>query len=459
MDQAARRFSSGDIWFIIVLFMIYMFNFIDRTIIGVLGESIRRELGLSDLQLGIMGGFAFALFYGALSIPLARLAERTNRLKLIAVVTAIWSVMTVLCGAAANFWQLLLFRLGVGVGEAGFTPSLTSLVADRFEPSRRATAFTLICVSVPVGSALAALGGGLLAQHFGWRLTFLIVGAPGILLALLLVFTVREPERTGAQAAADTPSFGAVLKRVGKSSAFLNLTAATGFVGLVGFGLNLFLIPLLVRRYGLPLPQAGLIFALSFSLATVTGTTIGALIADRFFIKNVKLYGLAPAWMMCGTMPFYWAAILQDDWRALVGLLFVATTMMYAFQPTIMTVTQRLVEPRMRATAAALHGFGQAVGGLAIGSVILGYLSDKLASNAFGPDYQKVCLGVKKGVAPVPECLSASASGLQHAMLAIGFFLIISVVCFYFAARSLPREIEASERALGGQKIDPVLHA
>lgn len=418
---------------------IYMFNFVDRTIISVVGEAIRRDLALSDLQLGLMGGLAFSLFYAGMGIPLARLAERHSRIRIIAVVTTLWSVMTMLSGAAGSFIQLLLCRIGVGVGEAGFTPALVSMLSDRFPPSRRGVAFSLIALGVPIGGAVAAVIGGAVAQAFGWRMAFVAVGAPGLLLALLLVLTVREPIRADAGATADTPSFGAVLRRVGRSAAFLHLTCGGGLVGFVGFGLNLFLIPLLVRVHGLSLPQAGLIFAASFSLATMVGTIIGGYVHSALVARDVRWNGWAPALSVAIALPLYLAALYQSDWRVLVGLLFCSTAALYAFLPVIMTVTQSLVEPRMRASAAALHSFGQTVAGLGLGSVVLGYLSDRLAARDFAGDYARECLAVKG--APSPACLEASATGLQHAMLLVGLVLLVAIYNYCRAARAFPAEV------------------
>ncbi len=421
-----------------LLGLVFMFNFVDRTIISVLGEAIRRDLLLSDLQLGLLGGLSFALFYAALGIPLARLAERRSRVRIIAAVTAIWSVMTALSGMAGSFVQLLACRAGVAVGEAGFTPSLVSMLSDRFAPNRRAAVFSMIALGAPLGAAVAAIAGGMIAREFGWRTAFVALGLPGLVLALLVLWTIPEPERLRAGDAADAPSFGAVLRRLRRSPAFLNLTAASGLVGLVGFGLNLFLIPLLVRRYGLDLAQAGGIFAATVSLATMLGTLGGGFLADALGRRDVRWYGWAPAMMLTLALPLYVAAILQDDWRLLVALMFLASAALYAFLPTIMTVTQRLVEPRMRASTAALHAFGQTVVGLGVGSVSLGWLSDRLAARAFAGDYAGQCLG--KTPLP-PGCMAASAQGLQYAMIAAGAVLLPAIGLYLLAARALPREI------------------
>ena len=211
--------TRRDRWFVLLLGAIYMVNFVDRMIISVVGEPIRREFGLSDFQLGIMGGAAFALFYGAVGIPIARLAERISRVAIVAAATVAWSVMTILSGVAGSYGQLLAARMGVGIGEAGFTPPVVSMIADRFTPDKRATVFSLIAVGVSVGGAVGALGGGAIAQAYGWRMAFYVLGVPGGLLALLLWMTIPEPERRNA--GAETPSFAAVLRCVGRSRAFV----------------------------------------------------------------------------------------------------------------------------------------------------------------------------------------------------------------------------------------------
>lgn len=432
--------AGSERWFLLLLGLVYMMNFVDRTIISVAGEAIRRDLGLTDLQLGLLGGLAFSLFYAALGIPLARLAERRSRVGIIASVTAIWSVMTALSGAAGSFVQLLLCRMGVGVGEAGFTPALVSMISDRFPEERRASAFSTIAVWVSIGGAVSATLGGWVVQNFGWRAAFVVMGIPGIVLAVLLKLTIPEPPRRNAGDAATTPSFGAVLRRVGRSPAFLYLTAASGLVGMVSFGLNLFMIPLLVRRYGLDIAQAGLIFAVSLSLAMVIGNYSGGRAADWLGRRDVGWFGRAPAMLLMVSLPLYLLAIMQDDWRWFLVLMFFAAASLNAFLPAIMTVTQRLVEPRMRASAAALHAFGQTVAGLGIGSVALGWLSDRLAAQAYAGDYRAACV---KGVTD-PACTVAAAQGLQHAMMAAGAVLIGATVCYLRAARALRREIPAS---------------
>ena len=212
----------------------------------------------------------------------------------------------------------------------------------------------------------------------------------------------------------------------------------------MGFGLNLFLIPLLVRRFGFDLKEAAITFALTFSAATALGGVVGGMLADRFAAHQHKRYGLLPMATSALALPLFLAAINQDDWRLMAILLFAATFCLYAFLPTIMTVTQRLVEPRMRATAAAIHAFGQTVFGLGLGSVFLGWMSDRLASSHYGLSYAADCLARKAG-APSVQCAAASGTGLQQALMLLGLFLLLAIASYWIASRHIETEISQSE--------------
>jgi MFS family permease len=204
ISAAARRYA------LVILAIVYMFNFIDRQILGILLPAIRDEFGVSDTWLGFLSGTAFAMFYIVLGIPVARYADRQNRRDLIAFAVALWSGMTALCGVAANFWQLALARIGVGVGEAGCSPPAHSMIADLYPPEQRSTAMGVYTIGISVGIMLAYLLGGWVVQNIGWREAFLIVGLPGILLALVVRFTVVEPPRghaEGREALAAQPPF------------------------------------------------------------------------------------------------------------------------------------------------------------------------------------------------------------------------------------------------------------
>ncbi|MEL7489055.1 MAG: MFS transporter, partial [Pseudomonadota bacterium] len=186
------------LYVLILLTAVYTFNFVDRQIMGILAEDIKTDLGLSDSQLGILIGFAFAVLYTTLGIPIARIADRANRVTIISLSLACWSAFTAICGTAQNFLQLAMARVGVGIGEAGGSPPSHSLISDLYPKEKRAGALAVYALGIPVGVTFAYLGGGWVSENFNWRVTFLALGLPGVLLALIVKFTIREPQR-GAQ--------------------------------------------------------------------------------------------------------------------------------------------------------------------------------------------------------------------------------------------------------------------
>jgi MFS family permease len=221
--------SSGRQWALWLLVLVYASNFADRILVATVGQAMKVDLGLTDLQLGLLGGMSFALFYSLMGIPLARLSERYSRVRIIAACAAVWSAMTALCGVAQNYTQLLLFRIGVGIGEAGSTPASHSLIADYFTPNKRGKAFAVFGLGVPLGAFVGAILGGWIVQNMGWRAAFFWIGAPGIVLAALVYFTMREPVRgmsdpQARNADEPVPSMMEVLRLLLSKPTFLHMT-------------------------------------------------------------------------------------------------------------------------------------------------------------------------------------------------------------------------------------------
>ena len=244
----ARHYALG------ILVVVYTFNFIDRQILSILLEPVKTELGLSDTQMGLLTGFAFAMFYATLGIPIARFADRTNRRNLIAAALAIWSGFTALSGLAQNFWHMLAARIGVGVGEAGCSPPAHSMIADYYPAEQRATALGIYSLGIPFGIMFGLFAGGWINEFFGWRAAFFVVGVPGLLLALLVRYSLAEPPRGMAEGRTDSgeqPSIGETLRYLWQKKSFRHMSFAAALTAFVGYGFVTWAPAFLIRSFGM----------------------------------------------------------------------------------------------------------------------------------------------------------------------------------------------------------------
>ena len=372
-----------------ILLVVYIFNFIDRQIVNILAEPIARDLNLSDTQIGLMTGLAFALFYTVLGIPIARLADRqtTSRPKLIAVALGVWSAMTALCGLAQNFWQLLLARIGVGVGEAGCTPPAHSLISDMVPPEKRSSALAFYSLGIPVGTLL----GGTLADLVGWREAFLIVGLPGVALALVVWFVLRDPRHADAAAVLrgqNQPAALPLRQAVGevmRSRAYLLLLCAGSAAAFLAYGKTTWTTIFFQRTHDLSPGQVGLWFGLIGGVGGMLGTWLGGYLADRFGAKNRRHVLSAPAIGMALAVPLAIAAYQAPSWPLALILLFVPTVFNSLYYGPTYSAAQGLVPLRARAIAAAMLLFFQNLIGLGLGPLFFGMLSDWLQP-AYGAD-------------------------------------------------------------------------
>ncbi len=366
------------------LMIIYIFNFLDRQIVSILAEPIKRDFQLSDTQLGLMTGLAFALFYTLLGIPIARYADRstTNRVSLIAWSVAIWSAMTMACGAARTFPQLLLARVGVGVGEAGCTPAAHSLITDSVPADKRSSAIAFYGLGIPIGSLLGMVIGGGLADAYGWRTAFYFVGMPGLLLALLVPFLMKEPRRAGMLAGERMPTarpqipVREALRELATSRCFVFLCIAGGLIAFLSYGKGVWVAVLFIRNFGLTPGETGLYLGLTLGVASMIGTWGGGKLADHFGKRDRKHLLTGPAIAIALAAPILFLAYRATDWRVALALLVLPTAMNIMYYGPMYACVQGLVRPELRAVAASVMLFSQNLIGLGLGPLLFGMMSD-----------------------------------------------------------------------------------
>ena len=381
-----------------LLLAAYTFNFIDRTIVSTISQAIQVDLKVTNAQMGLLGGLYFALLYTILGIPIARLAERQNRVTIITVSVVIWSGFTALCGTAANFAQLALYRFGVGVGEAGCSPPSHSLVSDYFPPKQRATALSIYSVGIPLGGMIAAVAGGWLTENFSWRTAYLIVGLPGILLALLVRLVIKEPPRGHSEAKAGDAAYvkpplslGTELREMGAVVAALffkwpvvNMILGVTLVSFAGYGTTQFALVYVVRAFHLKLSMVGLVFGLIAGASTMIGTLVGGFLPDRLGKRNAIWYPLTPAIGLMIATPISLLIYSQTTWQMMAMLSILPGIFSYTYLAPTFGVVQNSVAPHRRATATAVLFLFLNLIALGGGPVFTGWLIDHIANANFG---------------------------------------------------------------------------
>ena len=374
-SPAVRNYALG------VLVVVYTFNFIDRQILSILLEPIKQDLGLSDSALGMLTGFAFALFYATLGIPIARFADRSNRRNLIAWALAIWSAMTAVSGLAQNFWHLLLARIGVGVGEAGCSPPAHSMLADYFPTENRATALGIYSLGIPFGILFGFIAGGWLNEFFGWRVAFFIVGIPGLLLAILVRFTLREPPRgmaEGRVADEEQPTIMETFRFLWSKRSFRHMAVGGGLTAFVGYGVITWVPSFLIRSYGMSTGDVGTYLGLILGIPGGIGIALGGYLADRYGARDTRWYLWIVSVALIASTPLFFGVYLSST--AFASLMFIILPILLGnfYQATTFSQTQGLVSLRMRSVAAAVLLFILNMIGLGAGPQAVGILSDIL---------------------------------------------------------------------------------
>jgi predicted MFS family arabinose efflux permease len=366
------------------LCVVYTFNFLDRQFLSILAEPVKRSLHLTDTQLGMLTGLMFALFYTLFGIPVAALADRYNRVRIVALACGLWSLFSAACGFATSFTSLAIPRMGVGIGEAGGAAPSYSIISDYFPPSQRGVGLAIFSLGVPLGTMLGAASGGWIAAHYGWRVAFFTVGATGLALAPAIPFIVREPLRgrldvkPSGSGGAESASVRATI-RVFINSPPLMLTAcASGLTAVIIYGLLSWMPAYLIREQGMSLPQIATSYSLVAGASIGIGTLLGGYIVDRVGPGRPALYALVPGVAILISLPFLFGLTAAHNWHIALLCMAVPYVLANAYLAPALAVIQNGVAPTQRSAAGAIFLFVLNIVGLGCGPLLIGAASDRL---------------------------------------------------------------------------------
>ena len=379
--------GPGYAWLVLgILFFVYVLNFLDRQLLSILAKPIQDDLGVSDGQLGLLGGLYFALFYCILGVPVAWLADRGNRTRVLIVACALWSAATIACGMSHSYPQLAAARMSVGIGEAGGVPPSYSIISDYFPPARRGMALGLYNLGPTVGQALGVAFGAKIAAAYDWRLAFVLLGAAGLIAAMGLMVIVREPRRGAtdlvsdqpAQGGADVPAFGDPIRMFSGRPTLALAALAAGATQFITYATLNFTTLFLMREKGMTLDQVALWYALLLGISVGSGIFISGRLVDRFAARSRQVYGLMPAVALMLAVPFFVAFIAAPSWP--IAMLFLAVpTFLHSFYLTpAVTLVQSSVPARQRTLSGAVLLLVMNLIGLGLGPTYLGAMSDWL---------------------------------------------------------------------------------
>lgn len=429
-----------------VLVVAYIFNTIDRGVIGIVSPLIRVELGLSDTQLGLLGGVAFATFYAFMGIPIARLADNWSRVNVLSIAVALWSGATAACGAAFGFISLLFARVGVAVGEAGGSPTSHSIISDLYGIRQRATALSIYAMAVPFGAAISNASLGWFSGAYGWRATFMVVGLPGIVIALLVKLTIREPPRGHADgpvhsANLATPPMTEVFSFLIRKRSFVHMAVAAALHSVVWYTGRQWDFEFFRRSHELTQGEAGSYLG-AFALVGTLGTLAGGYLADRLTRdRNDARWLMWVPGIACALMvPIQFVAYLHPNFSLVVPSFIVMVILASMFFGPSFTVAQSLATVRMRAVSTSLLLFVQTLIGYGLGPLIVGAISDALSP------------GLAPAIQTDPDDPLVGNNSLRYAIVAIGICNLWAAIHYFVGARDIRQDLEATARLNSGRR-------
>ena len=419
---AARELPAARAWFTLgMLCFVYVLNFLDRQLLAILAKPIQDSLHVSDGQLGLIGGLYFALFYCFISIPVGWLADKTNRVNVVACACALWSAATMACGMATTYLQLVVARMTVGVGEAGGVPPSYAIIADYFPPGRRGTALGIYNLGPPIGAALGIAFGASIAAAFSWRYAFVILGSAGIVTAIAFVLTVREPRRGGLDAipAGDAASgFAKTLRMFFSRPALLLAALGSGATQVITYGVGNFTTLFLMREKGMTLGEIAIYYALVVAIGMGAGIFVSGRMVDRFTRRYKQAYALLPAASLTLAIPLYVGFVWAPTWPLALLFLIGPTFLNYFYLSSSVALVQEEVRPDQRVMSGALLLLVMNLIGLGFGPTYVGAASDYF--RASHPDHS-----------------------LQMALYTLVPFYVVAIFLFLGLARVLRRQGQA----------------
>ncbi len=417
MTTATPASTSYRTYVLALLILIYMFNFLDRQIVGILAVPIMQDLGLTRSEMGLMGGIAFAALYCTLALPLAWLADRYSRVWIMTGALTVWSAFTIACGYASSFWSMFAMRMGVGVGEAGGVAPAYSLIADYFPPKQRARALAAFSFGIPLGMALGILLGGLIAAHIDWRVAFITVGVAGLVLAPIFRLTVRDPVRGGLDPApqgpkGEVPSFGEVCRTLLPKRSFWLLAFGAACSSICGYGVAFWLPSLFMTTFQLSLVDTSWYISAMTLFGGIAGIWGGGVLADRMGAADRGAYAKVPGYAFLIALPFFLLALNAPSLWIAFPLFLVPTALNLVWLGPVVTAVQHLVAPSMRATASALFLFVNNLLGIGVGTYYFAVVADALKPQ-YGDD------------------------SMLYSLYTGGFFYLAAVALMFLASRTL----------------------
>lgn len=416
--DAGRR---GRSWFVLAaLTFVYVLNFLDRQLIGILAKPIQDSMGISDGQLGLIGGLYFAMFYCFIAIPVGWLADRTSRVGVLSLACAIWSGATVACGMAANYTQLVVARMTVGFGEAGGVPPSYAIITDTYPPGKRAAALGIFNLGPAIGAAIGVAFGAAVAERFGWRMPFIVIGAIGIVTAVLVWLLVREPERGATDivrdaAAAEKARFWPTVRMFLSHPVLMLAALGSGATQFVTYGLGNFAVLFMMREKGMDLGDVAVWYALVLALGMGGGMVISGRVIDRMTRTSRTGYAVAPALSLAIAMPFYVGFVWAPGWPLALALLAVVMVFNYFYLSASVALVQEEVKPNQRVLSGALLLLVMNFIGLGLGPTWVGFASDWFMAQG-------------------------DTRSLQSALYTLTPFYLIAIALFLWLARVLRRE-------------------